>query len=274
MATENMKPKYTVTTETAKLSISKGNSKIGKTIYAISTLPGDKDHMLTLATGELLTDIPGTCSGHCDECFNHGCYAVNSAKLHHNVVIESWAGNTILLREGKLFDEVEQYINKKNKKYQETGNLEDAQIRIFRINVSGEIRDAGDLDSWNKLAQKHPEINFGVYTKNYEALEEFMKENADTAANFVINVSQWHGVADDFLAKYPGKFNVFEYDDSNRKHNELSEEEIARLQSEAHCPAVNIKGHHATKPDGTPITCDMCKRCYRKTGKITAVYAH
>lgn len=274
MAAENMKPKYVVTKETAKLSVSKGNSKIGKTIYAISTLPGDKDHMLTLTTGELLTDIPGTCTGHCDECFNHGCYAVNSAKLHHNAVIPSWAANTILLREGKLFDEVEKYIAAKNAKYIKTGNLDDAQIRIFRINVSGEIRDVSDLENWNQLALKHPEINFGVYTKNYEALEDFMNKNEDTAANFVINVSQWHGVADKFLEKYPGKFNVFEYDDSNRKNNTLSEDELTRLASEAHCPAVSIKGHHATKPDGTPITCDMCKRCYRKTGKITAVYAH
>lgn len=271
---EVSKPKYKVTSESAKLSISKGNSKIGKTIYAISTLPGDKEHMLRLSTGELLTDIPGTCSGHCDECFNHGCYAVNSAKLHHNAVIPSWAANTILLREGKLFDEVEKFIAAKNAKYAKTGNLDDAQIRIFRINVSGEIRDESDLESWNAIALKHPEINFGIYTKNYEALEAFMKLRGDTAPNFVINVSQWHGVADEFLAKYPGKFNVFEYDDSNRKSNTLSDDEIARLAAEPHCPAVTIKGHHALTADGNPITCDMCKRCYRKTGKVTAVYDH
>lgn len=279
MAAENMKPKYEVTTKDAKLSVVKGNSKIGKGIYAFSTLPGDEEHMLTITKdGEkiLLTSIPGTCSGNCDACFNNGCYAVNSAKLHHNAVIKAWAGNTLLLRSGKLFDELEAYIQKKNKKYYESGDPDKIEIRTFRINVSGEVQDAAELRAWNELAKKHPEITFGIYTKNYDAVEQFIESEPthDTAANFVINISQWHGVADNFLAKYPGKFNVFEYDDSNLKHNELSEEDKARLAATPKCPAVDINGHHAKRPDGSDITCDMCKRCYRKTGKITAVYSH
>ena len=50
--------------------------------------------------------------------------------------------------------------------------------------------------------------------------------------------------------------------------------EIERLKHVTHCPAVKADGHHAKTPDGRPITCDMCKRCYRKTGQRTAVYAH
>ena len=258
------------------LHVSQGNDKIGKMIWSFSTLPGNEDHLLYIEDKEnpgekiLLTDVPGTCSKHCETCFGSGCYAVNSAKLHHNAVINAWTDNTLLLRSGKVFDMLDKFISEKNK------DAAHPKITIFRINVSGEIGDCNELINWNNLAEKHPEVRFGVYTKNYEALDELCRTSgADAiAANLVINVSEWHGVAADFLAKYPGVFNVFEYDDSKRKNNELSKEEISRLESEVHCPAVNSKGHHALKPDGTPITCSMCQRCYRKTGETTAVYAH
>ena len=55
---------------------------------------------------------------------------------------------------------------------------------------------------------------------------------------------------------------------------ELLEEDIKLLAQLAHCPAVKKDGHHAMTNDGKPITCDICRRCYRKTGAITAVYAH
>lgn len=261
---------------TPKLHVSQGNDKIGKMIWSFSTLPGNEDHLLYIEDKEhpgekiLLTDVPGTCSKHCETCFNCGCYAVNSAKLHHNAVIQAWADNTLLLKSGKVFDMLDAFISDKNK------NPENPKITIFRINVSGEIADCAELIRWNELAEKHPEVRFGVYTKNYEALDELCNTSgADSIAkNLVINVSEWHAVAAEFLKKHPGVFNVFEYDDSQRKNNDLSPEEVARLASTIHCPAVTAKGGHAKKSDGTPITCSMCQRCYRKTGEVTAVYAH
>lgn len=101
-----------------------------------------------------------------------------------------------------------------------------------------------------------------------------MQEHGDISPNLCINISQWHHVADEILSKYPGKFNIFEYDDSNIKNNTLSPEDIARLASLTKCPAVDAKGHHTKTVSGDPITCDHCLRCYRKTGKTTAVYSH
>lgn len=270
---KNSKPLYVVKASEAKLHITKGNSKVGKGIYTFSTLPGNEDNLLTINGTTLLTNIPGTCSKHCAGCFNGGCYAVNSAKLHHNAVVKAWAENTLLLRMGKLFAEIDAFITAKNKKYEKTHNTEDAVVKTFRINVSGEIQSCSELESWDDLAAKHPEVTFGVYTKNYEALSEFIDKRGDSQSNFVINVSQWHGVADDFLRKYTG-VNVFEYDDSNRKNNELSEADKARLKNIQHCPAVTAEGKHAKTASGADITCDRCGRCYRKTGSITAVYAH
>lgn len=272
-------PKYIIRESEATLHISVGNSKIGKGIYGFSTLPGNKDHMLILKHSILLTDIPGTCSKYCTNCAKDGaCYAWRDAKLHNNVTIRAWGENTLLLRNGALFGLVEAYITNKNKKYIKSGGKELPKITTFRVNVSGEIETLEELEGWNAIAKNHPEINFGLYTKNYEALEAFMNKHGDTEPNFVINVSQWHGCADEFLKKYPGKFNVFEYDDSCKKDKGgLSEEQIARLAALPHCPAVNKKGKHNKNAEGKPITCDGCKKCYEKrSGAIQtiAVYAH
>lgn len=271
-------PIYTPISGAQTLHISKGNSKIGKTIYAFSTLPGN-EHNLLYVTGDrrektLLTAVPGTCSKHCEGCFNSGCYAVRSAMVHHNQVVPAWTDNTLLLRSGQLFDKLHEYLSQKNAKYLKTHKKADRLVHYFRINVSGEIQNCAELEQWNSLAAKHPEIVFSVYTKNYEALGEFLDKHSDSQPNFVINVSQWHGVADQFLAKYRNQLNVFEYDDSNRKKHGLSETDVQRLAALPHCPAVLKNGRHAKTPAGQDITCDMCLRCYTKNGAHTCVYAH
>lgn len=288
-------PKYIITESEANLHIVPGNSKIGKEIFGFSTLPGNKDHMLILRHSILLTDIPGTCSKYCTNCAKDGaCYAWRDGKLHNNVTIRAWGENTLLLRSGKVFSMVNDYLNDQNKKYIASKGAVKPKIKIFRINVSGEIENVEQLEGWNILAKIHPEINFGLYTKNYDALEEFMKRHGDTEPNFIINVSQWHGVADEFLSKYAGKFNVFEYDDSLKKTkkkskkasaggsaeeegNGLSEEQIARLASLRHCQAVDCHGKHVKNPDGTNYTCSQCKMCYMKRkgkNQTIACYAH
>ena len=286
------KPLYEIDGATASLHISKGNRKIGKGIYAFSTLPGNGDHLITTSTQGLLTDVPGTCSKFCDGCFGGGCYAVRDAKLHHNVTIRSWGENTILLRRGDVWPQLRAFFAIKNGKamkilsaFNKSGDgsygealakaREAASVRTFRINVSGEIESLRELREWVSLAKDHPETQFGVYTKNFDALGEYLDAGEDFPDNFVVNISQWHGVADAFLAKYAwANLNVFEYDDSNVKGNSLSEEDVERLAKAPHCPSVTRDGHHAKNKDGSEVTCDQCRRCYRKTGRLTAVYAH
>ena len=275
-------PLYKIDAANARLHLSKGNSKIGDGIWSFSTLPGNADHMLFLKDGRLLTDVPGTCSKYCDGCARDGaCYAWRDAKLHHNATIPAWTENTLLLRSGRLWDELETFLTLKNgkaEKYLSTVlrcgldpdiALRDARalatVKTFRIHVSGELEDASQLRRWNLLALAHPEIQFGIYTKNYDALAEFLDAGSDFAPNLVVNVSEWHGVAKPFLEKYAwAKLNVFVYDDH-------VEPDVAKLP---HCPAVTKEGRHAKLPDGSPMTCDRCGRCYRKTGERTAVHAH
>lgn len=269
--------KYTITvTKDTQISISWGNSKIGK-MMNWSTLPGDKDHMLT-ANGELLTTIPGTCCGKCDACFKN-CYAVNSAKLHHNVNITAWGKNTLMLRNypEEVYKQLDAALTKKNKKWITSKKPEDIAIKFVRINVSGELETLEQLEMWDKLAKAHPECKFGIYSKCETILLAFFKKHGQTADNLTINISQWHGVMDDTLKQLRDMkaiVNVFEYDDSNRSWCNLSLDEKGRLAGESHCPAVLKSGKHANKPDGTPILCSDCGRCYRKTGETTAVYDH
>jgi len=274
---KNSNPKYKIeVTKDTKISLSFGNSKIGMMINW-STLPGDDKHLLK-ANGELLTDVPGTCCGKCDACFN-SCYAVNSARLHHNACIPSWAKNTLMLRQypDETFAQIDAEIRRVNKAYYKSGNLKDLKYKFVRVNVAGEIESLDELERWNALAQKHPELQFGLYSKNEKILIEFFKRHGQTADNFTINVSQWHGTQNTTiaeLAKIGAKFNVFEYDDSNRTWCTLNDQEKARLASCSHCLAVTKAGKHAAKADGSPILCTDCGRCYRKTGATTAVYDH
>ena len=285
------KPYYEFNEDQATLHISQGNEKIGKGIWSFSTLPGNEEHLLYTSTKGLLTDIPGTCSKYCDGCFGGGCYAVRDAKRHNNATIPAWAENTILLRNGKLWDLLETFLTLKNGKAEKylaeahklgvdpdhalANARELAVIKIFRIHVSGELENAQQLRRWNLLALAHPEIQFGMYTKNFEALAEFLDDGSDFADNLVVNVSEWHGVAKLFLAEYGwAHLNVFEYDDSLIAGGGMPELDKARLAKTPHCPAVTKEGHHAKLPDGSNITCDKCGRCYRKTGQRTAVYAH
>lgn len=254
-------PLYVISEETATLHLSKGNSKIGK-MFNFSTLPGNEEHMLILKNGQILTDIPGTCSKNCKACFDD-CYAVNSCRQYHNTVIPAWADNTLLLQSGKVWTLLEDALVKNAGK-----------VKYFRINVSGELRNVDDIIHWNTLAHNHPEVTFAVYTKNLDDLDLFFQQYEDSEPNFIINTSNWNHIADWFIKKYPGKCNVFEYDPSNLKSCDWSEEDLIRLALLPHCPAVTKDGKHAKKSNGDPILCENCRRCYRKTGETTAAYAH
>lgn len=285
-------PLYKLTLEGATLHLSKGNRKIGRGIWSFSTIPGNADHMPTLKDGTLLTDVPGTCSKYCDGCAKDGaCYAWRDLKLHRNVTVKAWGENTLLLRSGRIWDDIGTFLTLKNGKAERFlkaahGSQMDpgealatarklAAVKIFRIHVSGELENVGQLRRWNLLALAHPEVQFGTYTKNFDALGEFLDSGTDFADNFVVNVSQWAHCADAFLEKYSwAKLNVFEYCPTNRKGCDLPKEEVDRIEKLPKCPAVGRDGHHAKTPNGEPLTCTLCQNCYTKTGRHIGVWSH
>lgn len=237
----NTEPLYEIkVTNDTDLSISIGNIKLGK-IHSLNLLPGK--HLLKTNTRGLLTNVPGTCNGCCEGCENGGCYAIRDAKLHHNVTIPAWASNTLLMRKdlNEFFAKIDKYINEHKVKY-------------WRWHSSGEISSYEYLVKMNELALNHPEVKFYFYTKRFDWVMRFEKEN-NFAANLTCNISVWHDNVKNYTFK---NVNYFIYDD----HTDESVKKVF------HCPAVDKNGHE------TGVTCDKCQRCMRKHGKQTAVYAH
>lgn len=225
-----------------KISLVKGNSKLGKGVYAFNLLPGDEP-ISTKDKGQL-TNVRGTCGGCCNECKGE-CYAISDTRRYHNTCIPSLAKNTVIMRHdidcgfNQIKDEL---INKKAK--------------VLRWHSSGEIMSYEYLLHMIKLAIAMPNVKFYFYTKRFKFIQRYLNSGFTFPENLICNISEWHGNTKEYNFD---NLNKFVYDDGAD----------VRLKEIVHCPAVDKNGKK------TPITCDQCKRCFSKNdGHITAVYAH
>ena len=221
------------------VSVSNGNSKVGKGIYCVNTLAGDTP--LTKKDGTQLTNIAGTCGGCCKDC-KPDCYAIKAQVRYSSISnLKTWNDNTILAKEDpdKFFEELSSYLDKE-------------MVSAVRYHAMGEIPSKKYLKCMLETARKYPHIQFYTYTKRFKWVEKICAE--DMPDNLVINMSIWHKNYDN-----PLQFPEFIYDDGTEKE----------LKDVVHCPAVDRNGHE------TGITCAQCRRCiYAKKGQRTAVYAH
>lgn len=227
---------------TMRISLIKGNIKLGKSVYTFNLLPGDKP--LTTKTRGQLTNVCGTCGGCCDGC-ESVCYAVRDAKLHHNAVIPSAGKNTVIMQHDPdmMFDQLKEELIKK-------------KAQVLRYHSSGEIPSYEYLLHMVKLAVELPDIKFYFYTKRFGFMEKYLKECGALPENLICNISEWKGNTAGY--ELPG-LNKFIYDDGTDPS----------LEKLVHCPAVGKDGH----PTG--ITCGQCKRCFSKNnGHVTVVYSH
>lgn len=225
-----------------RISVSKGNTKLGKGIYAFNLLPGDEP-LSTKDKGQL-TNISGTCGGCCEECKGI-CYAVNDARRYHNTCIPSLGKNTLIMRNDmdNMFVQLKDVCINKG-------------VKVLRYHSSGEIESYNYLLHMVRLAVELPEVKFYFYTKRFEFIQQYLTDHHEFPANLVCNISEWKGNAAAY--NFQG-LNVFTYDDG-------TDPELARLP---HCPAVDKNGRK------TGINCDQCKRCFsRNDGHVTAVYSH
>lgn len=228
--------------EDMKISLVKGNNKLGKGVYAFNLLPGAEP--LTVSTKGKLTDIKGTCGGCCDGCEDY-CYAVKDAKRYHHTCIPSLAKNTLIMRNNLdgMFKQLKDGLIAK-------------KAKTLRYHSSGEIESYEYLVKMAKLATEMPHVKFYFYTKRFNILENYLKRNGKLPDNLVANVSEWKGNTTGYNLD---GLNVFMYDDGTNP----------AMKSVVHCPAVDAKGHK------TGVTCDKCGRCFSKNdGHVTAVYAH
>ena len=151
-----------------KICISKGNRKIGK-VLNVSLPP-----MITCAN----------CSG----CMWF-CYDVKACLQYPNTVIDARVRNYILMKEyrDEYFNRIRMTISRRKKN------------KFFRWHVSGDIPDENYLENMVEIAKDFPEFKFWTYTKNYNLVNEYVKNHGNDRKiaipeNLVIMYSEWKGM--------------------------------------------------------------------------------
>ena len=225
-----------------KISVVKGNSKLGKGVYAFNLLPGDEP--ISTKDKGWLTNVRGTCGGCCEGCASK-CYAIGDARRYHNTCIPSLAKNTLIMRHDMdgCFKQLKENLVKK-------------KAKVLRYQSSGEIETYEYLLHMVKLAIEMPEVRFYFYTKRFEFMERYLKECGELPENLVCNISEWKGNTEGYNLE---GLNRFIYDDGTDES----------LKNVPHCPSVDKNGHK------TKVTCDKCQLCFRANeGHVIAVYSH
>lgn len=144
-----------------KVSISNKNSKMGE-VPSVSILP-------------ILT-CPGRCKGTCGK----DCYAAKLANLRPSV-LKSYARNTALLM---LRPDL----------YWQGVNYAMAGVRYFRYHVSGDILDKKYFGKMVDSAIKNPHCEILAFTKRYEIVNAWIKENGSLPKNLHILFSGWENL--------------------------------------------------------------------------------
>ena len=106
------------------------------------------------------------------------------------------------------------------------------------------------------MAKKHPETRFGIYTKRFSWVVDYLKANNKFPENFFINASEWNHNIDSLKPQIEGKTNIFAYCDS------LAEAQEYLDKGYKMCRAIDYRGCH------TGIKCDECGYCYGRYGII------
>lgn len=149
-----------------KLHISKGNIKIGRV------------HNFSMA--------PGLTCKNCSQCLGW-CYDLKACWQYLNVRIAR-AENTamMLLDRVATFAQINAYICKCR------------AHKFFRWHVSGDILDVDYFDRMVQIARLHPDWIFWTYTKNYFAVNEWVRQNGGTKdsvpSNLSVMFSVWNGM--------------------------------------------------------------------------------
>lgn len=148
------------------IHISKGNRKIGWT------------HNFSLA--------PGLSCANCSGCLKL-CYDVKACLQYVNVRIAR-AENTAMMymNRAETFAQIAMYISRKR------------AHKVFRWHVSGDILDVDYFDRMVQIAILFPDWTFWTYTKNYNAVNEWIRIHGGTResvpSNLSVMYSEWAGM--------------------------------------------------------------------------------
>ena len=224
------------------------NDKLGgksQKIMAVSYVPG-KDP-ITLKNGTLVSDCIGTCRNvDCSQCGQRGvCYAIDSY-TQYPAVTKNRVENTIQLRED-INQHFEDIYNTaiKNK------------VEIIRYTESGDFEDYNHFEHFIALADRLPEVQLYVYTKNYAVLREYFGNNLELPDNVTVLISVW------------GEQGIAEYNEFKDHKNIKCFAVNSTIKCDATCPAYKQDENgkvYRVKSDS--VKCGKCGLC---TGKIPQV---
>ncbi len=190
----------------------------------------------------------GTCNGFCAGC-ELDCYVGKSYR--YPSVIKGHHIRTHAMRENMdgLFSDIDKQLSRKR-----------IPFKTVRINQSGEIETYMELWNWVKLAEKHTETVFYIYTKNYMAVEKIL-QYWHIPENFFVLISVWHeyGLKEyDRLKEHP-QIKAFVYCDGFDYP----------FTPNTFCTAYNKEGKLNHE-----LTCDKCRKCFDKRFDIIGCYPH
>lgn len=153
--------------ENLNVSISTGNRKIGR--------------VLNVSLPAIFT------CGNCAECFKF-CYDVKACLQYKNVTMARARNYSILKRDmQRYFDGIRNKMGKRRAN------------KYFRFHVSGDIVSVEYFREMVKTARMFPEWVIWTYTKEYELVNAYVRENGGNRktaipANFKIMFSEWKGL--------------------------------------------------------------------------------
>lgn len=148
--------------EGLKVSISKGNQKIGR-VMNVSTMP-------IMACGN------------CKECKGY-CYDIKACVQYKNVLYAR-IKNIVMATKDRdtYFNQIDSAIARRRTN------------KFFRWHVAGDILDSDYFDRMVKIAQAHKDFVFWTYTKMYWIVNGWIKEHGQLPANLHVMFSEWDGV--------------------------------------------------------------------------------
>ena len=119
-------------------------------------------------------------------------------------------------------------------------------LRVVRLNGSGEIHNKAILDNYIKLAKLNPLTTYYTYTKNYKLLE-----GKKLPKNLIINVSQFGNMSID-MSKYSKNTNVFKTVSQKEFDATVEDKKVKKCIDD----------------------CSNCNYCYTKKGYTILVPIH
>lgn len=150
------------------LCISAGNVKIGRTLN--------------------VSKMPVRSCPNCTECIRF-CYDIKACIQYANVMDARMRNQIIFERDrDEFFSRIAERM----------GHVKKSGNKYLRYHVGGEMKDSDEFSRLVQIAHDFPDFRIWTYTKNYEAVNAYVREHGNSRAcvpaNLSVMFSEWKGM--------------------------------------------------------------------------------